>query len=172
VTNTVFGDLQVSTRVKQVLTPLALLSNDRLQPILQQIAIQHEQAVRVVDFEGQFENAVTDALTDVEEIDMGRVARVGRSLETSGLAAFLLRDIVEKISPERNVGEHERDSVAKLGRFFRETEIQMERLTVSGEGKCGIVFIRRDHPLMSRRPTSLTNGPHGNNGPMTLESVL
>lgn len=155
VTKKIFGEeLDVSSRVKEIILPIALLTNGKTLKILKEAAVQHDKILKQLDLEADFENQVSEALRDLikdeAHIHGDHMAHVAHLLLERGASflSFNFADIVDQLL-SKEAGDEERKSiVTRLGRFFQNNGIQVERIRIPKTGRIRVAFIPKDNPLL------------------------
>jgi len=160
-----FGeDLNVSSRVKEIIVPIALVVDQETRSILKEAAIEHDIAVKQIDFEANFEAELIKALEELkDEEQLDQAAQLDHALLERGIIAINTSLILDKMV-SKDASEEVRNSVEdRLGKFFRNNQIQVERKRVGKGARFRFAFLPKDHYLLS--PAPIKAGPSEPAGP-------
>jgi len=167
----VFGeDLKVSSRIKEIVLPIALLVDKETVEVLKEVAIQHDKTMKQIDLEAEFENEIIQVIEDLgkqakearetKPDKLDRLDRLDRSLLEQGVLRISLSDVAARIAPKASA-EEINDLLKRIGRFFRDNEVQVERVRIGEGQRIRIALIPPGHHLRA----SISNGPIGLIGP-------
>jgi len=160
-----FGEeLNVSSRVKEIIVPIALVVDQETRNVLKEAAIEHDIAIKQIDLEANFEAQVIEALQELkDEEQLDQAALLDHALLERGIIAINTNSILDKML-SKDAPKEARDSLEdRLGKFFRNNQIQVERKRVGKGVRPRFAFIPKDHFLLS--PAPIKAGPPEPPGP-------
>jgi len=145
-------DSKVSSRLKQVTLPLALIIEDqRIREIIKEVAVEHDELLKSMDYDAALEDALKTAIEDM--VKVGKTVKVALG---GKMLVFKLRDIAEKIAgtddPDTLVGVSK--SLSNLIRSRTKWRIKV------GHGNLRQVHVPADIPGLHATLTDLTTLTH------------